>query len=413
MTPERQLDRLEALFRHSYPVFWVKYSGEIDEPIMRKAFTLLAEYYPALRGVILNTGDKFSFSVSNNTPPEFTSLTGTEDDLRNSARYRPHHTRGLSRLILVKGEDSGYVGLQVCHTFFDGPSLVTTLADLWQIYSDLINGSMLMPRDSRSIPAPPSTVMESIWNEEDLAGQNGKSSNSSYEFPDRQEIDSDVFAIEHRAVLSIDETEGLIHASRNIQTSLHQLICGVVLNALRGEMRTTQSTTPMSCISQVDIRNRVVPRIRPMEIGLVTFVINTHLDVRPDDDSVSIAKYIKDHLDTEIPRRLRSDPVQDDKRTRGGAKAPERTCSAFVLNAGAVPKFTHPKNLDTIDFGIITDHMINPNLQRIKIPEFHVYSYDGRLSIIGRFPRDIFTESATTGIVKRYTEDLIAAGKAT
>lgn len=397
------LDAVQKIFVRRYPAFWIEYEGHVNEDVMREAFVILFTRNPILKSTIRIDGTEYLLETHRDHQPEFVRVTGNEAELRRELRSRPHYTVSLCRLINVEGERRGYIALQVNHAFFDGPSLTAILRELWQIYVDLNSGADVSDRTERKLPLQPSKFMKSIWSEYDLARLGALAEDSEYGIPDKVEVSKGESPEERHVVLDRGASAALFSAARSAELSVHAIVCGAALVALRGG-EDPYVPTRMECQSQVDIRGWVKPNIGPVDTGLVNFVSRVVIEVQSGAEVSVVGREIKDRLDADISTRLN----RGESTLSCDTEMPpvERRFTQFVLNAGRIAPYPEAKEARIVDFRIVPEETIHSSVVPTPIPSLHTYSYGGRLSTTLRFPKLMFAYDRVEEIAQNYILNL-------
>lgn len=412
---ERYLDRHESRWLHRYPVFSMVYEGNLECEALREAFKALCDAYPILRSKVHFTNQGYLLSADFNGEPEFRSLAGLEIEFWRELRSkRPHYSNGISRLVLAEGEDRGQVGLQVNHAFFDGSALLAMVRELWCFYDEFVRGDKIHHVKQRGLPECRSKVANGIFDEIDVLTETDQVlQNYEVEQDDALNLDTtrDPFPIQARIRLGRDETTTLIRAARKLGESLHSVVCGAIMVALRRDVHPSESVL-MGCRSTVDVRRRVSPPIDSTDAGMFAIFHWSVVPISCGSDPIVVGREIKNQLGTGIsnrfskPRVLRNNcgPVQ--------IRQLERQFKAAIGNSGAIPEFQHSGDLSIVDVEIIAEGQIDRQIAFTEIangetiPYFSFHTFREQLSIDGRFPVDLFDSDSASKVIESCTDSL-------
>lgn len=389
----RRVDDLELLIRNLSPIFAIKYEGNIDKKLLTRAFEILYIRHPVLRGRICRDPDGYLLHVDEDYSPSITELSGTVEDLLKEAPNSPHYTSGLARLIVVERERVGYIALQVNHMFFDGYGILAKLRELWEIYTALTDYSEIDVEPGKNFPPPFSKLIPNSFIS--ISSSNDK---SNIEYPN---------PLQRRILLTREDTELLVRAGRRFETSVHGIVCGVILVGMRTSLRPLESA-PMLCYSQVNARRLVVPPIDPQETRGPGFYHKSIVPVSAGQDAISVGREVKKQLAIDVPRWMAADRLPDPRELF--PESPEQRYSGIrVNNLGNVAKLAQAANVDPVDLLLLPEYEFDPGCRNVfnqSFPIFFVSTYDGRLSIRAIFPADIFSEKDLDAITSCLSAEL-------
>lgn len=394
MTLQRYLGEIERYMMNRAPTRAVEYAGSLDENLMDHALYILCDRHPVLRAQIIADDHGFLLHVPRNHRPEFIVLDGDISTLHDEVERRWDMTDAVARLMLVRNSHGGYLGLRADHAIVDARALGALFAELWDIYTDVAQGNDVEVRSQGRLPAPPHELLARRW-------KTGGKQRVADEVDNAPPIVSGV-SIEKRIRLSSRETIDIVKAARNMDTSVHALICGAIIFSLYAHAELQQSAD-IVCTSVVDLRNRVSPPVEPTETTNFIAYHNARISVRPDSRPISIGRDVKVQLDASLTKRdlplgvLRLPPPPE------GTRFERRMANVLITNAGIVPDLSHPEDL------VIDDVLsIAPRRAITIFPVYAIHTYNGRMALKGKFASDSFTDEEAGRISNRIAESLLS-----
>lgn len=405
----RYLDHVERQWRHRYFAFSAEYVGLIDKEKLRRSFEYLCIQYPMLTAELEQDNIGIRLSVPPEFDAEFLSFSERQFDIAAVLRYQQFRPRGLSRLLLVEGPESGHVALQVNHAVFDGAATSTMFRDLWQIYTDLVGGVLPTPTPRTILTHPPSMFMKGIWKETDEeVAQTILLRSEVHDDPDTGYTGQ--LPIQRISRLNRRDTADISIQARTLQTSVHAIVAGAIVIALRRRVPITDSVT-MTCYTQIDIRDKVRPKIGSTDTALVSFMHRSEIDAAHDAELPAVARMIKRQVDIDVAdrlasRRRRQAEIDYQLLTETRTIRPVEQI-VRIGNAGKIPAFPTPNALRVIDLVLRSEVSVNPDLPSPH-PDFTVSTYDGQMSINARFPSENFDNDDAAAIEADYLNLLSA-----
>lgn len=388
---QRYLDEIETRLRvNNGPSFALEYEGLVNVRHLERAFRILCDRHPVLRGRIRYHNQRYLLYVPESHRPEFVVCSGDWNRLLRASNepWNPEHS--LSQLMLVRNESHGYIALRADHVIVDASSLGAMFGELMTIYSTIVEDRYVQTTPENSLPASPLRL---------LAARSGMDTAERPSSPtDSTGISDSRKATWRRIRLSVNETSRIVESARRENLSVHSLIASSILIAQRSKATRLSEPTMMRCLSTVDYRRRVSPPVRPTE---TTNFIGVHTaDVRVDSNAniFAVAHALKERFDAAMGtgRISTVDP------SLSYVKCPEsRIASASISNTGVVPKFSQPAGL------VVTDFLIPPRRSaRLGIPVYGVYTYNGKLSITSIYPSDLMGDVEIGDVLKTIVDKL-------
>lgn len=405
MVLQRYLAQSELVLKDRNPIFFVEYKGILDTPALREAYGALCTRHPVLAATVTRNDNGYLLFVNDDHSPEiiFKQINGGEAELVEEAAHAPNPEFGLSRLIVaVNGRDCGRVAIQVNHMFFDGHGIQTMLRELWQIYTDLIDGRQDMNSSKGSLPPQPSELMSSTLSSVEVSGEDVYTRYANH--------------IVKRIRLTTEETTLLRGAARAHRTSVHAAVCGALLVSLRHNAPSDNDS--MLCYSLLSLRERIIPPVDAKAYMGPSIYHRADVTVRKDSDPILVGDLVRKQIDVDAARQLSAYGIPGFVPWTGvpyftpwsGVITGNRHNLISVNNAGVVSDFPHPNGLDLVDLVLLPEIEFDKNMIKPAWPFFLVSTYRGQLSIKGVFPPDRFNEGEVDEVVDRYRLSLRKAG---
>lgn len=386
MTNERRLDPREVNLRHLEPACALQYRGKLNSRLLERSFRILSDRYPVLRSCIRDDGHARTLHIPADHYPDLVMLQGSREDLLAMLRYPNRIEHGTSRLIVASQSGFGWVALQVNHAVMDGRTVQKFFAELWDIYTALAEGRNVPSDLGVRLPRPPSEFSAS--NQVVVDGLLNGAPNPFTAPEATPEVGA--FPREKWLDLTAEQTGHFVAASKAFGTSVHALVCGVILTSTRQRIP-VPGRVSMTCCSIVDLRTRVEPPLDPTETANFSLWTSVAVDVAPDDDPVAVGRSVKKALHSP-PAKLRPAraPVKADPDAAFGSYAHLR--AAAITNPGIIPSYSTPPELTFVRLQWLNSVA---NQYPVKSPHavYAAYTFNGCLTINGIFPRDLFTEA--------------------
>lgn len=351
--------------------------------------------HPILRARLLPDKHGYLLFVPDDSCPEVILAEGDEGVLRSKVEIPLDPSRAVSRLISVRGEDEGFVGLQTDHSVFDAINIWAFLSELWETYAELLKGATNHPKFSVDLPRSPCEILDERW-PGFLQQKNPEKGNA---LP-LEDCESSASTVEeatgtlrrNRLRLSQPQTASLIEAARRSECSVNQLISGILLAAHRNLLGDL-GVSPLRCHNAVNLRYRMSPVVGPTET--TSFVANHVSDFA--------APYLAE------PMGLAHAMASDFRRAaaaRGFTLIPDVT-SAYsfdptavisVTNAGKAPRFVNMPNVDAVDLLIFAEHVAHPH------PLYGVlyvaYTFNGELNLVAHANHKSIAENTFANLAR-------------
>lgn len=381
------------------PTNAAKYNGRLDEAALARAFELLSARHPVLRGRIRRDRRGYLLYVPEAPYTEPMLIDGDEGTLRHEAAKPWDGDHGMAQLIIVRGEREGFVGLRVNHAIVNFKALIAIFGELWELYTDIVNGCDVSVVPGVSLPSPPSDLFLQRWGEIESTAPT-ESGNPTPALPPTG-ASGPIF---RRIRLSEKDTSQLIAAAHARSTSVHALISGAITLALHTH---GSSTDPASMIigSLVDLRRHASPPVGATETTVFTGGHASIITVHRTSDPIEIGREIKRQLEAALANR---EVLISGLLTKGAAKinalrsAHRSIDNVGINNVGVIPRFAQPEDLTITDFVLNRPSEIPPML----LAYHTICTYAGRLSISCMYSSARFTHRQVDHVIEEITEQV-------
>lgn len=406
MKIQRYLDDIEIALKDHTGNMVMEYEGEVDVKAMSRTFELLCEANPVLRARITRDTKGYLVQVSPDHTPELEVFDGN-GELMQSEIDRPWDgSTGVTRLMLFREKTNGMLALQVDHAVFDR-NIGGIIAELWKNYTDIIQGVEVSITPGSTLPRPPYEIMRK-WLPDLPAA------NTSRAEPARTLVGR----IVHRSNFDTDRTERIMNVARRNDLSMHGVLCGSLLSAIRAA-ETGSESIPLVCLSVVDIRARIKP---PVDFRETANCFASHMAtvaVGPDDDPLNIGRSVVEQLNSAIENHdllipgigpSRSDIDNDGSRSylselartyKLDVPTEKRKHMTAVSNGGVLPPIPHPPGMKVRNMWAASPsrgYTVNQN--------HAFFTHEKRLHLTSIYPDNLFTEAEASGISQQIEEKL-------
>lgn len=385
----RYLDSYEENLKGFAVPHVIQYRGTVNQQLMGDAFRLLCQFHPVLRAHIDHDERGDLVHISPDHYPEFIVLKGGKDELWRAAYEAVYVTRTLAQLILVCDGHEGFVAFRSDHSIADGTADRAMLGELWRLYTALATGMPVPDIPELSLPMAPSLLFYR------LEGIGFRASLDLADPPGSLAVSP---AVEQLIRLGEESTARLVNWSRESETSVHGLVSGAILVALREEGAESGGPLPMVCLSPVNLRRYATPPVGATETTNFAAHHRAVVRVARDADPTSVGRDVKAQLDASLRdggldiNPVRSPPPPVDTGVE------QRFATTSVSNNGIVPIPDHPDDMEIVDF------LLPAYPKTVLYPTHSVYTFDGKLSVRIVYPSDLFNRTEITSLVRRTTE---------
>ncbi|WP_238992242.1 phthiocerol/phthiodiolone dimycocerosyl transferase family protein [Jiangella ureilytica] len=372
---QRPLDELEVQLRSALTYF-AEFSGSLDEDRMARAFHLLCAEFPVLRAQIRSMGTEHLLSIPLNGQPSVTFREGGMAALREEADRQWTPEQSVVRLIIIQGREVGYVGLRTDHAVADGHATMVMFGELWRLYTDIGTGKATSVEVNSGLPRPPLELLEERWGVTEPArpGLALEPAQASV-------------LVDRYISLSEGVTAELIKTGRSLNLTVHALVSGAILVALR-RRDGRSSAASMGCWTAVDLRDRVAPSVGVSE---TTNLLGVHLGqvaVARRDAPAEVGRAVKQQLDAALARReVRPVDLSSMLLSSIETELEPRIAQMIISNMGVMPELAHPTDITLRSVFRTAAPLASP----AAFPEYSVYTYAGQLNIRCSYPSAQFS----------------------
>lgn len=395
---ERHLDDAEVHAKQVEATIALTYDGAIDDEVLGEALRLTSRLHPVLRARIEARDDGDVLHFSDERCPELTVERLDGEALEDELRAPMDHGAGVARIFVTHDGTAGRLVFQTNHAVCDGRSVTTILQDLWDLYGSLLDGRAVGARPGTSLPVSPQELIKRRWGR---LTWNDLRPDLMLQVPDTP-APAPTVPIQRLVRLGGPETSALRHAARQAGISVHALICGAILLALRRQGPVAEPAH-MACFSVVNMLSRVSPPVGPTETTNMNLIHRAELVVGPGCDVLATARSLKGQLDESIAaRHLPADSWNFPQRL--DTTLDPHLSRIAITNPGVLPDLRPATGVVVTDYQVVAARRPSSG----TFPEFQAYTYDGRLTINGIFPRAGFDASLAETVVDGYLGELDA-----
>lgn len=385
---QRDLDKREILGMNMPPgALGVEYQGNIDQDALARAFELLGARHPFLRGRIRPEGQGYVLYVPPEHHPEIVVVDGDKEAVKREAAKPLDVKRALAQVVLIRGEMGGFALLRGSRSVFGGANGLGVFDELWRLYAGVV-------RDPDLLVVPGSSLPESYF---EVFRRRGFQLAESHIEPNVRPEFSEVLT--RRIALTEADTARLVDAAHAHKTSVHGIVCGAILTAVRDEDE-SQGPAQMVCISPIDMRNRVTPPVKFTEVTSFGAPHRAQVAVSAHDDPVEVGRQIKRQVDAAIanhqlldPTRARYVPIETSLK--------QHLATVWVTNNGVVPRFAEAPGMAIKDFIIADDPTID-----LPYPTHSFLTYGGRLKMQAMYSSKFFNGRDADRLAERIAAHL-------
>lgn len=400
MSVRRYLDPIEAQYLGTGGPIAAFCQGHVDELVMSRAFGLLCRRYPVLRARVRADDRGHLLYV----PPDHPEVAVTGDyrnfqDVITYARetsdsWDPAYA--CSKVAVFRAENRASVVFDIDHgATADGRARNALFAELWRLYTDLVNGVDVSVQEG-SLPASPYELLQRAMGDKQHSLQitNGG-------LPVDSQLPPGDPPLRKWICLTKNDTHKLIAASKANGVSIHGLMSGAILMAQRSQASHGGRRTSMVLWSVVDLRNRIGAPVGETETRDFIGLHKASVTVAEDSTPISIGHEIKSQLRVALKRHELFNPVIGRPPVVLGSLE-QRFANAYVNSLGIIPTFAQPAELTINSIRIVPP-------RAGFLPGYGAFTYDGKLNIYLLFPRRIFAQNEVEQIGEEIATQLIRA----
>ncbi|MFC9896771.1 hypothetical protein ACFVMC_24065 [Nocardia sp. NPDC127579] len=363
--------------------------GAVHPELLRRALAELAATHPLLRSRVRTDGPA-RFVRDDTLRPRLEVGAGGAAAYAKLVNTRPDWQDALFHAHLLRADDHDQVVLVLHHGIADGRSAFALLAELWQRYTALHDGSLrsysaLPQPDSGELPEAVDTRLAAALTDAQVDGwldqvraavATMRPESAPRSLPcDGAPGDPRGRFVTDRIVLDPAATADLVAAARGAGLSVNSLLTGAALIAFRSLLEPEAGALPVFCGHAVDLRGELRPP--PSERVVLNCVsgVGTGTAVAPDADLFDLGRDVAAGMRAAAQRReaalfLLASP-RADAVTRAVLTAPP---SFAISNIGRVPAHSLPGELSFIRADICA---IGPGMP----PKFTVFTIADQLTV--------------------------------
>ncbi|GHF55949.1 hypothetical protein FHX82_002335 [Amycolatopsis bartoniae] len=384
---KRYLDDLEIRSLDNAPSYVVEYRGELDETALDRSFELVCLRHPVLRGLIHHDGTGYLLHVPPEHQPKLEAHDGGEETLLRIVRSPWDSGKTLAQLVLVRGDQGGFVAFRLDHAIADGGNRMAMFSELWQHYRELKTTGMSTVEPGNTLPRSPEHLLHERLHGTELTQEPGQAK------PPKPAHD----LLEGRIHLSTVDTKMIVRRAKKAGISVHALVSGAILAAHR-DHGTADGPVAMMYWSPVNVRHRLTPPVGPTETTNLSLIHEALAVVEPEASPVAIGRTLKASLDEAIANHeLPTGPPT----TVFDTSLDRHLAIVLVSNYGVMPPFAEAPGLEIVDFRTLSPAKVG------IYPSYPVYTYGGRLTILSRYPGDLYSADDASQLHKRITANLL------
>lgn len=405
-TLSRYFDNLEeANYRANKIVSTViEYQGSIDESALSEAYRCLCTRYPVLRANVETENHPYLLRVLESDFPEFIVVDSEEsswlsqiDNLTTGTHPR------LTYLFLARGASKGFIVFGIDHAIADGGALTVYLSELWQLYTDRVEGNNTSRHICGVLPDSPTGTARRLCGRIPgrVRAEASKTGTSDTELDNRDGPGIPVRIPAKTEIIQLNpaETAGLIATSKRHKISVGSVLTGAMLSVVRCRNQ-ERGTVPITFEVVADLRKRPSPPVRPTAVTNFFTIRRVTVGVEHHSQPIVVATDVDDESrkaktrEEEFFSKTRTDDeiqelLEGIGRTRPGA--------AFHFNhAGAFPRWPSPAGVSLNAFGgtALAANGQTEQLSSRNIPHsIRSYTFEGRLTLLWTILSSAYDES--------------------
>lgn len=399
---QRHLDDRELSVKHLSPTIAVAYHGHLDTGALAQAVKVLCTRHPVLRAHIRVDDGGHLLSVEGDEYLELTVIDGDQEALWHEATGPWDNARGVAQLLLIRGEKDGFVGLRVSHAVLDGGGIFALLAELFNLYTDIVDRSDTSVDPNASLTYAPLDLLRQRWQGFEAPTSAEPPTNSTSSAGDEHITDTNIpcEGLSRRAILSREDTNRLIAVARKCETTVGALLTGAIVLAVdRIKPQARQHATKV--LFGIDLRRHVAPPVTVTETANLYGMNVAQVTLTGNSNPVTIGGEISDQQKTAIKQRELIVP---------GISSPDSLRKLWhpsemyhmINNMGTIPRFERPPGLE------LSELMILPTTNRTfaNVYDTRFYTFEGRLNAIFIYPSSRFTDTEVQDVVEHFLDEL-------
>ncbi|GGZ20417.1 phthiocerol/phthiodiolone dimycocerosyl transferase [Streptomyces olivaceoviridis] len=357
----RNLSRSENLYAgemRTQAVRTITVRGGVDPDALGAAFAAVLADHPSLRSRLEQDAEgSFLSPLKPDELPRLVVRAGSPDGLVQEWNTPLPLGGPLVRAVLLTGADEDTLVLGTDHAICDGRSATALCVRLWQYYADIKAGTHPPVRpvredwpaaiDDRLAPVTETDVAAYVQGRLDraegapvgalpyLAARSGEVA------PQQGRTQS------RRLQLDVSETASLLAFARSAGVSVHGLVGAAILAAVRSGLPAEYADHRLGCVSTVDLRERVEPRLSREVMVPAASWYQDLVDVPAGADLVALGRRLATGLKAAVGR---GDPALELQSLDRLLATPHLLAASVVMtNIGRVILPPSPPGLEITD----------------------------------------------------------------
>ncbi len=358
------------------------YRGVVDRGLLDQAADALAAEYPALRARVVRHRAGWSI-LADQTRAAIGIPDASSDPLRAELNrpWAPEHC--LARLVLAEHDGHGTLMIAVDHAFSDGRSVVNLLAKLWGHYSALVHGEPLAPVCGKGFGPPVEHLLAGRFTEAEIESSVAVAREIADQLSQLPGSALPTHAIAGHdtgstpaCVLGVRlderETRAVIAAASTHRISVHALLTGILLAAVRSLLPDTADPALLLAQHAVDLRTRMEPPVQAGVLADYTSGAANLLPVQSEADPAALGQMVATQLNAALGSAdLCLQPLVNGRMTAASALP-----ATFMLsNLGAVETPRVPDGIELTGLRFLTSQSLDAT------PYLFAATACGRLSV--------------------------------
>ncbi|MTD59662.1 phthiocerol/phthiodiolone dimycocerosyl transferase family protein, partial [Amycolatopsis pithecellobii] len=288
------------------------------------------------------------------------------------------------------------------HATLDGRHLTAVFTELWEIYTQLVNG-VPVTAEPGTLPESNHALMRDRFN--GMIGISPAKPDDFGELPDYT-------IFQHVIELDQRQSSIVLRAARGRGLTVHALLCSIVIETQLSTLVDTSESVTCTCWSPVDLRNRVTPPVGATETTNFLAMHRTDITYTSSTPWYEIGLKLQKDLKAALNDKrlglsggtLTVDSAIDRAPANGRSLDPHLG-AVSVSNYGTLPTLPTPGDMRITKFHSIADRLGTP------YPNFSAFTMDGSLSVISRYRSDHYTQDEVKLLVKNTTARLLDDSK--
>lgn len=393
MEIKRYLTKLEEARVGGPGLSIISYEGRVVFDRFRKAVELLQQKNPVLRARLSSSNETTLLCAETSDEPLLNLYSNPDFDIPPEVNQAWDPSVGVASWTLTQFENSGILTLRTDQSIIDGTGIIATLDELWRIYTLLEGGFTISMDDDRSLPVPDSPLLRERWDPNFSDSPRVRRQNAR---PVRDVRNRNL----HRVRLTKSETSAVVYAAHSFGVSVHAIVSGAILVALRKLNRSLEPIS-MTCVSSVNLRPHVDPLVGKTETThfAVNYLASPTVPLNASPRVVG-SEVMEDFYDVMSHRVLKDSFVNPTIDEEGARRAFMDRRLAWITNLGKIKEFCSPGNIDITDYRLVSSPQV-----------YAVTTYKNRLSIECDYIDEFISEHEANRLDKEIHANLRMSAK--